>query len=189
MKRLTRKEIDEMRSRGYEEETFHQFPFSEARTALAEELCAEIRRAFCGVTLGYGVGLHEAQAIDDYSSDSERGKAKASDEKESWERIAPADLNACYSSLSFFDAEGFRFHLPAYLIADLRGEFHFGMSYCLTESCLTDRFLLLNPRQRWAVRDYLIFIAEDPDYQFERSHILRALDDGWSEDFCGKRRN
>jgi hypothetical protein len=40
-------------------------------------------------------------------------------------------LNACYSSLSFFDAEGMRFPLPAFLIAELNGGYLQDMSFQL----------------------------------------------------------
>jgi hypothetical protein len=39
-----------------------------------------------------------------------------------WRRLDPAFLDAHYSALSFFSEAGFRFFLPAYLIADLRSE-------------------------------------------------------------------
>ena len=39
-----------------------------------------------------------------------------------WQEIDPAVLDANYEALSFFSEEGFRFFLPAFLIADLRGQ-------------------------------------------------------------------
>ena len=39
-----------------------------------------------------------------------------------WQDIAPAMLDGHYAALSFFSEAGFRFFLPAYLVADLRGQ-------------------------------------------------------------------
>ena len=80
-----------------------------------------VRRAFQGVTLGKGVGLRQGQGLDDYADERTLASYRAQDEKHDWSAIPVADLDRCYSSLSFFDADGMRFHLPAYLIADLEG--------------------------------------------------------------------
>ncbi len=42
--------------------------------------------------------------------------------KSNWGQVDSALLDRHYSALSFFSEAGFRFFLPAYLIADLRGE-------------------------------------------------------------------
>jgi hypothetical protein len=147
-----------------------------------EALCNTIREAFAGVTLGRGVGLQEAQGLDDYEDDDTRARYRATDQKEDWSRIPVSELNRCNSSLSFFDAEGMRFHLPAFLIADLCGTYNFGMAFCLTQSHDADHyFRLLSDAQRRAVRQFLLHIAEQPDYEFDRPEIVRALDDYWTE--------
>ena len=87
-----------------------------------EERVADlVRRAFYGVTLGNGVGLLHGQGLDYYADRQTLAQYRAKDEKLDWTRIGVTELNRCHSSLSFFDAEGMRFHLPAYLIADLEG--------------------------------------------------------------------
>jgi hypothetical protein len=146
-----------------------------------EELCNMIREAFAGVKLGDGIGLQEAQGIDDYEDAATRARYRADDEKDDWSRISADALNHCNTSLSFFDAEGMRFHLPAYLIADLRGDYEFGMAFVLTLQCDwgTTQFDLLTADQRRAVRAFLLHIAESGDYRMERPDILRALNDYW----------
>jgi hypothetical protein len=57
--------------------------------------------------------VSQAQAIDDYEDEATCGRHLQDDEKEDWSRIPIEGLNRCNSSLSFFDAEGMRFHLPA----------------------------------------------------------------------------
>jgi hypothetical protein len=68
-----------------------------------------------------GDKVMNAQGIDDYYSREATAQFRRKDEKDNWQKISSNDLNRCNSSPSFFDAEGFRFHLPAYLIAELQG--------------------------------------------------------------------
>ncbi len=110
---------------------------SEKRTTKAEKLCLQVRNAFGEIKLGAGVGLHEGQAIDDYETDEARRQKRKKDETEAWEHIKSKHLNACYSSLSFFDPLGMRFHLPAFIIADLNDKFNMGMEFTLTHLTVT----------------------------------------------------
>jgi hypothetical protein len=148
---------------------------------MKDDLCRLIREAFAGVKLGGGVGLQQAQGLDDHEDEQTCARYRANDEKEDWSRIPVEELNRCNSSLSFFDAEGMRFHLPAYLIADLRGLYHFGMAFSLTR--LNDysksQFVLLSPVQRKAVRAFLLHILNEQDYEFDRPKINKALNEYW----------
>lgn len=149
-----------------------------------QELIELISRAFDDVLLGEGIGLYQAQAIDDYKSKEEELVLRASDEKLNWKSISSLDLNKCNSSLSFFDAEGMRFHLPAFLISDLKGDYGFGMEFCLTHlsEYSQSQFSLLNNLQREAVRSFLNFYISDPDCGFFRIDIANALLGFWSEE-------
>lgn len=144
-----------------------------------------IDTAFTGVTLGGGIGLQEAQGLDDYADTVTLAAYRADDEKDDWHRLSTQALNRCQSSLSFFDAEGMRFHLPAYLIADLRGDFGFGMAFCLTrfsDEHSRSKFALLSPAQRMAVRAFLLHLLNDPDESFDHADIARALAEFWTEE-------
>jgi hypothetical protein len=178
-------DIAEMRARGYDSSTIAEAEEQSKRWAAAQEVARVIESAFTGVTLGNGVGLQEGQGLDDYEDAVTCAEYRADDEKEDWRRIPIEALNACHSSLSFFDAEGMRFHLPAFLLADLRNDEHdrIGMEFYLTHrwEYFERNFSVLSPEQRRAVRSYLLFIAEEPDYQFERPKILRALEEYWTE--------
>lgn len=148
----------------------------------AHRVAELVRLAFQGVTLGGGVGLRQGQGLDDYANAETLAEYRAKDEKESWERIAVDDLDACYSSPSFFDAEGMRFHLPAYLVADLKGrlttaDILFHLSY--TGHDAMARFELLNAEQRAAVREFLIFRLAGAELDFERERIEKALAEHW----------
>lgn len=146
-----------------------------------EDLKQAIKEAFAGVILGNGIGLFEAQGIDDYASVHACSVLRAKDEKLNWENIHIDDLNQCYSSLCFFDADGMRFHLPAFLIADLNAEFCLSMVFSLTETALIEsQFQSLNLQQRDVVRAYLEFIYNHEDYQLDRNSIHHALHGYWS---------
>lgn len=145
-----------------------------------EALCNKIREAFAGVTLGSGIGLQQAQGIDDHEDEATCARYRASDEREDWTRIPVTELNRCNGSLSFFDAEGMRFHLPAYLIAALQGTYKFDIAFCLTQSHDYARYFgLLSDAQRKVIRAFLLHICEASDYEFDRPHIVRALEEYW----------
>ncbi len=161
---------------------------SEEKTITQEahipDLIESITIAFKDVVLGNGVGLFEAQAIDDYCTEPEQLVARARDEKMDWTAISHTDLNRCYSSLSFFDKEGMRFHLPAFLIAELKGEFQFDIWFHLTH--LSEykelQFELLNTQQRLVVSAVLQFKYDLQDDHFYHDHISIALNGYWNAD-------
>ena len=107
---------------------------------------AAVREAFAGVTLGGGVGLSEAQALDDYANN----EVRAGDEKNDWAAIPVEDLNRHSGSPAFLDAEGMRFHLPAYMTADLDGDYRHEFAPYLC-GC-QEKFSLLTLLQRNAVK-------------------------------------
>ena len=150
----------------------------------ADEIIITITSAFDTVVLGNGVGLFQAQAIDDYKSEIEEQKSRLIDEKQDWRLISVADLNKCYSSLSFFDAEGMRFHLPAFLIAELKGEYNFGIEFCLTHisDYRESQFSLLNTEQRASIRELLNYMFNLDTEGFVSIDIANALLGFWSEE-------
>lgn len=148
-------------------------------TPQEERVANLVRRAFRGVTLGSGVGLIQGQGLDDYADQETLARYRAKDEKLDWTRIAVTELNQCHSSLSFFDAEGMRFHLPAYLIADLEGTFNQDIVFHLIyfEHNALSRFELLSPEQRHAVREFLLLRRSTRP--FDRETIDEALSGYW----------
>ena len=177
---LTQHHVDDRRARGFEESNLYSEP-SEDRLQQAKEIASEIENAFLGVKLGNGVGLFEGQAIDDYESEEERERKRAKDEKEDWRRIESKHLNACHSSLSFFDALGMRFHLPAFICCELRGEYKMGLDIGLSDLDDWERskLSLLAPEQKAAVARFLEFLSEDVDSEFSRPAIEQDLIEFW----------
>ena len=86
---------------------------------IKEQLIDKIKRAFEGQTLDDGIGLWEAQGIDDRLTQDECKRLRIKDEKEDWNKIPVIDLYKCSSSFSFFDAKGMRFHLPIFMLLAL----------------------------------------------------------------------
>lgn len=138
----------------------------------------QITAAFAGVELGDGVGLLEAQGIDDYASDDERRELRSKDETKDWRRISPEVLGGCNSSPSFFDAKGFVFHLPAFLIAELNDQYSYGFIDRLSHAGgYPDGWpKLLTSLQREAIISALLLVAEHPDYAEKRDMIDTAVE-------------
>jgi hypothetical protein len=178
---MSPEQLAEIKACGYQVETPDEAV--EALKTHAAQLCGKIEHAFAGVTLGNGIGLSEANAMDDWKDAAARAKCRLTDEKDDWRRIGSDELNRYVSSPLFFDAEGMRFHLPALLISDLLDEYHFGMVFKLTHSPERSReqFRLLDGAQREVVREYLNFLLIHPDYEDDRSEIADGLLGYWAD--------
>lgn len=170
----------DLQARGFVE----VFPTDQRKmTAGKERVLGLVRRAFQAVTLGEGVGLRQGQGLDDYADARTLASYRAQDEKHDWSTIPVADLDGCYSSLSFFDADGMRFHLPAYLVADLQDRLQtadvlFHLVYAADGAA--SRFDTLSPDQREAVREFLLLRLSDAHREFEHPMIEAALRDYWT---------
>ena len=138
-----------------------------------EELIQEIRTAFKDVKLEDGVGLWEAQGIDDSADQKTILDLRRKDERKDWEHIPYKDIELCESSLSFFDAKGMRFCLPKFLIFDLLEEqlnkeqdisspdVIFTLGYKLNEEYQLNRFSLLNNQQILSIIHYLEYKLQE----------------------------
>jgi hypothetical protein len=148
------------------------------------EVSNHIQKVFHGVTLGNGVGLLEGQGLDDYADEATRKAYRERDEKQDWTRIPAEALNRCNSSLSFFDAEGMRFHLPAFMIAELNGDLNVSCVYHLAHlhDYAKNKLVTLSREERRAVREFLLLVRDAPDYEFDRPQIEQALSDYWMHD-------
>src|SRR5690242_18551707 len=146
-----------------------------------QRVAEQIRAAFAGVTLGNGIGLWQTQMIDDNWVDP--GQLER-DEKLDWSAITVEDLDRCWGSLSFVDAEGMRFHLPAYLVAELEGRLRMPgpMSHLTSFAIIPPqtRFDILSPAQREAVCAFLRLRHSQSDWEIERSEIEEALRVYWA---------
>ena len=88
----------------------------------AEQLISSLAESFRDVSLGNGITLHEANAIDLRLSVSEQRAMRRLDKASQWQNVPEEHLIKCSSALSFLDPAGFRFYLPAFLTFGLRSE-------------------------------------------------------------------
>ncbi len=148
-----------------------------------ERVVELVRSAFADVRLGDGIGLRQAQGLDDYETRETVEAYREADEKDRWSAIPAKDLERCSSSLSFFDAEGMRFHLPAYLVAELEGTIFHCVVFPLIDldEYRMKQYGLLSAAQRHAVCEFLSLLVEDPEFEFERKRIERAIADFWGK--------
>ncbi|MDQ1611392.1 MAG: hypothetical protein QOG00_1323 [Pyrinomonadaceae bacterium] len=85
-----------------------------------DALVAQITAAFDGVSREDGTTLHEAEALDDRKSAREQRAARALDLEERWQDVPDKEIAWCCHALSFLDAKGFRYYLPAFMRYGLR---------------------------------------------------------------------
>ena len=86
-----------------------------------DTLVAVITAAFDGVLRKEGTTLHQAMAIDDYKPEADQLAARRLDPDRRWQEVPDEAIEEQLGSpLSFLDAEGFRYYLPAYMIYGLR---------------------------------------------------------------------
>lgn len=159
---------------------------------LREQIVMEIENAFSHVHLGNGIGINEANAIENYEDNEERQKARTLDEKVSWLKISDALVGKSDSALAFMDEEGFRFCIPVFMRYSL-------MHYDTCELGIIDspiyaleRFAKILTRkssgktfftmeQNKVIAKYLKYVALDEGANFDSSFASRALDLFWRD--------
>ena len=141
-----------------------------------EELKEKIRKAFHGVELGDGVGLWEANADEDYCGNFNPSEYKEKDERRDWTVLSAETLISFQSTPFFFDADGMRFHLPAFLLADIDDLLDRRIVYHLIRK---QNFETLDKAQRQAVADFLRWCLTQNLYEDDWSDIEAALKLFW----------
>lgn len=90
------------------------------RTERLNKLIVEITAAFDGISLDDGITLEEAKAIDDWKRPQMPRAERQLDAQYRWQDIPDEELLDSDSPLAFFDAKGFRYHLPAFMVCGLK---------------------------------------------------------------------
>jgi hypothetical protein len=159
-----------------------------------EELKAEIRAAFGSIAFPSHQGLRGSMAMDRYASvEQVKSITAGEDVHGEWWQIPREELWNSLLALSYLDAAGVLFYLPAYLemALDDVGKRRLLVLYLINTAVDDDepghraylerRLSLLNGAQRrvcvrvlWFLRSQLV---EDPSTQYERDLIDRALQD------------
>ena len=157
------------------------------------KLIVEITAAFDGVSRENGVTLHEAKAIDDWKLSEELQSARQLDTEQRWQDIPDEDLLASDSPLPFFDAKGFRYYLPAFMLCglkdwenDLSGILHSCEYHLLHESqkslrqsepaSIVAKYRFTNAQCK-AIASFLRFVVgEDDEFSTAERPTLQAVE-------------
>ena len=124
-------------------------------------LVGRIRAAFAGVDVGEDTTLYLSGAAEDsYQPEAYQAHLRAHEERQDWQRIPPAVLFCAHDCLCYLQAEGVRFLLPAYMVADLQypaahWSQDFGLNYALFSTWSGEKLEQLNEAQRACVTDYV----------------------------------
>jgi hypothetical protein len=176
--RVDELDVDELRDHTRDQALIDSFNhWVQAFAPNVDDVIARVEDAFANTQLGSGIGLFEANGLDDYAADVELRRLRDSDEKFDWKRISVADLAKCYCSPTFFDPQGFVFHLPAFLIAELNDKHPYGFIdrlYAADEHPKGWRALLTG-KQRDAIIAILELIREHPNYKHEMDAIDASI--------------
>ena len=166
-----------MRVNGYDRSTIAQAEAWLEKCDRADELIDLVRRAFAGVELEDGVGLRESDGIDDYAGSEQLKQLRAADEHLDWQNITSELLNRCHAAPSFLDAKGMRFHTPAFIISELRGEFIQDFLGRLIDGSYsaTDFPKLLTAEQRNAIIECIRFYGSIEHYSYEPDDIAAGV--------------
>lgn len=147
-------------------------------------LIFQVKEVFSGVELGDGISLMEALEIDSHSTDAVCLKARQEDIGQCWESYTPDRLRGTFAALAFLDPLGMRFYLPAFLIAELKGDLDEELVWhlCRVDRAFSRRFSALCNVQRKVVCQVLSHFASLNSYRPQRLMLERALKDYWSTD-------
>ena len=141
-------------------------------------LIETVREAFKNVKLEEGIGLWEAQGLDDYADEKTMNELRKKDERNDWRNIPLAQLLRCASSLSFFDAKGMRFHLPSFMLLDIMQDesginvhdITFTLGYDLKNDYQKERFSLLNNEQIISIVRFLEYKMQLIENRYSELH-------------------
>lgn len=151
-------------------------------------LVAAVEDAFEDVSLGTGVSLSEAMRKDGVMQ-AFRSEGRVEDECLDWHRIIIEDQGHQSDALSFMDAQGLKFHLPAFLMVLLETARH-GAAPRLELGGVVGalrpgggsvaawshaRLSVFNAAQTRAICLVLQFIAEYATCSFDRADARKAL--------------
>jgi len=165
-----------------------------------EELKSVIRKVFHGVKLEDGVSLKQGEICDNYGKDNngrevtkiEYLNIPKSEITDNWESLTLEYLDQ-YPTLSYQDAKGFRYYIPAFLLS-LLSFYDSGSSRSIgTLSSLypemgqlfeyhMSQYSLLNPEQRQAIALYLREFPNLVSLKGEDVKVVnRAFENYWKD--------
>lgn len=162
-----------------------------------EQLRAQMKSAFRGVTLEGGISLRQGEICDNYGRDNQGrpigesvfAMIPRSEVTDDWTALPLAELER-YPYLSYLDAKGFRYYIPAFLLSLLEDASKGSMRVITTLASLRPsrehwsysmaQYALLDETQRAAVATFLLYLQDDPHLDAEdQKLVFRALECYW----------
>ncbi|HMQ62540.1 MAG TPA: hypothetical protein PKE06_17815 [Flavilitoribacter sp.] len=149
-----------------------------------KQLLSLISEAFSGVHLEDGVSLHKTIYLDNYGDISEEvARAIENDERHDWQKLVhdPEFLNVHgIGGISFFDAKGLRFHLPAYLTVAITHpveEVTDSLLFTLTAKSdyNVNRLEILDASMKACIAEVLGYLRTLPEFEFDWKKIDAVL--------------
>ena len=157
-----------------------------------KELIQDIETAFKGVLLKDGIGIYQAEALDNYANEvvieKERDRDRTSWVR--WQDIPDEIIDRYYSVLCFVDPSGMKFLLPANMRFTLK-------NYDITNSASLDSTIyaldrglegfgndsnILSDKQKSAIAKFLKYmVLEVGEKYVDSSAASRAYEQHWSK--------
>lgn len=154
-----------------------------------KSLIRDVERAFADVSRGGGITIHEARLLDDvYHPTAEQLEAaRSQDSEESWKEVPPNVVNKLSDTMPFFDAEGRRYYLPAFITFVLDPPDAFdesaaagGVVYTLLSVDVhREEFDRYTTDQKNVLARFLQHMLEDDDWALDET-MQAAFSDYWS---------
>lgn len=177
MQRITAVQIEEMRKCGYDRSTIAEAEAWFEQGKAADAIVEQIEAAFADVRLEEGIGLRQSHGIDNYAGADQLRRLRDSDEKDDWRRIDAQLLASSEAAPSFLDGKGLRFHAPAFMVAELRGQTETDFVGRLIYGLYNVRDFVesLTPPQRAAIIACIQFYGNLDQYGYEPNDIEAAI--------------
>jgi len=154
-----------------------------------DQLLELIHNAFHDVRLGAGISISQARVIDDRGSTKEEEEARSSDKEESWTEIPDEKVEWFNDTLSFMDAKGLRFYLPAFMSYALRNPHSTSFAvdapiYALWHErggieYREKMFSVLNQRQKEAIYAFLLYCSVHEECNYDTNAAREAIAKYW----------
>jgi hypothetical protein len=156
---------------------------------MSEELLRAIHEVFGKVQLGAGLSLHQAGAMDLMLTPEEVQQSRRLDSETRWQDIPDAKVEEFHYALTFMDPEGMRFHLPRFLVYSLE---HPGLDSPAVDAAVyacdfgddvddqvLGQFNAMSRRQMRTIADFLVFVAESKDEDYDVLVAAMAVESFW----------
>lgn len=149
-----------------------------------EQLIASIEKEFEGVALKNGIGVYEADAVDNNASQERLEKERVKDIRDDWRKLSDDLIDQYDSVLSFMDEDGLRFAIPAYMRFAVKN-----FDTCASSSVEAIIYVLgkrknwgfLSISQKQVVANFLSFMVMEAGDCIDTSQASLVYENIWSE--------